>query len=219
MLWTCPPTISTMRIEKIEPSKHKQERVLVYLEGGELLRLTGDALLRFGLQVGMDLSAQDVVELKEAERHYRVRSRGANIASSRMLSKKELTDRLARRGATEEEAADTADWLEELGALDDAAYAAAVARHYSRMGYGKLRVRQELSRRGIDRDLWDGALAEMPDSAETMVALLQSRLRGRTPDAEEGRKLAAMLTRRGFTWQEIRPVLSRFLDGEDLPEE
>ena len=83
----------------------------------------------------------------------------------------------------------------------------------------QLRVRQELSRRGIDRDLWDGALAEMPDSAETMVALLQSRLRGRTPDAEEGRKLAAMLTRRGFTWQEIRPVLSRFLDGEDLPEE
>lgn len=191
----------------------------MYLEGGNLLRLTGDALLRFGLQVGMDLSAQDVVKLKEAERYYRVRSRGANIASSRMLSKKELTDRLARRGATEEEAADTADWLEELGALDDAAYAAAVARHYSRMGYGKLRVRQELSRRGIDRDLWDGALAEMPDSAETMVALLQSRLRGRTPDAEEGRKLAAMLTRRGFTWQEIRPVLSRFLDGEDLPEE
>ena len=191
----------------------------MYLEGDDLLRLTGDALLRFGLQVGMDLSAQDVVELKEAERYYRVRSRGANIASSRMLSKKELTDRLARRGATEEEAADTADWLEELGALDDAAYAAAVARHYSRMGYGKLRVRQELARRGIDRDLWDGALAEMPDSAETMVALLQSRLRGRTPDAEEGRKLAAMLTRRGFTWQEIRPVLSRFLDGEDLPEE
>ena len=191
----------------------------MYLEGGDLLRLTGDALLRFGLQVGMDLSAQDVVELKEAERHYRVRSCGANIASSRMLSKKELTNRLARRGATEEEAADTADWLEELGALDDGAYAAAVARHYSRSGYGKLRVRQELSRRGIDRQLWDTALEEMGCSGEIIEALLQSRMRGRTPDAEEGRKLAAMLTRRGFTWQEIRPVLSRFLDGETLPEE
>ena len=191
----------------------------MYLEGGDLLRLTGDALLRFGLQVGMDLSDEDVVELKEAERHYRVRSRGANIVSSRMVSRKELKDRLERRGATEEEAADTADWLEELGALDDAAYAAAVARHYARMGYGKLRVRQELQRRGIHRDLWDDALAELPDSAETIVALLQSRLRGRTPDAEEGRKLAAMLSRRGFTWQEIRPVLSRFLGGDDLPEE
>ena len=57
------------------------------------------------------------------------------------------------------------------------------------------------------------------DSAETIESLLQSRLRGRTPDRDEGRKLAAMLQRRGFTWQEIRPVLSRFLSGEDLPEE
>ena len=191
----------------------------MFLEGGDLLRLTGDALLRFGLQVGMDLSDEDVVQLKEAAQQYAVRSCGANIVSSRMVSRKELTDKLERRGATEQEAADTADWLEGLGALDDAAYAAAVARHYARMGYGKLRVRQELQRRGIDRDLWDAALEELPDSAETIEALLQSRLRGRTPDRDEGRKLAAMLSRRGFTWQEIRPVLSRFLSGEDLPEE
>jgi len=208
-----------MRIEKIEQSKHKQERVLVFLEGGDLLRLTGDALLRFGLQVGMDLSAEDVVELKEAERRAKVRSRGANIASSRMLSRKELTDRLERWGATEEEADHTADWLEDLGALNDGEYAAAVARHYARMGYGKLRVRQELQRRGIDRALWDEALAQLPDSAETIEALLHSRLKGKTPDSAEGRKLSAMLQRRGFTWQEIRPVLSRFLSGEDLPEE
>ena len=191
----------------------------MYLEGGDLLRLTGDALLRFGLQVGMDLSAEDVVELKEAERHYRVRSQGAGIVSSRMVSRKELTDRLERRGATEEEANDTAVWLEELGALDDGAYAAAVARHYGRMGYGKLRVRQELARRGISRELWDAALEELPESAQTIDALLQSRLKGKTPDRDEGRRLAAMLQRRGFTWQEIRPVLRRFLDGEDLPDE
>ena len=191
----------------------------MFLEGGDLLRLTGDALLRFGLQVGMDLSAEDVVQLKEAERRCSIRSRGASIVSGRMVSKKELTDRLERRGATEQEAADTAEWLEGLGALDDEAYAAAVARHYARMGYGKLRVRQELQRRGIDRALWDAALEELPDSAETIETLLQSRLRGRTPDRDEGRKLAAMLQRRGFTWQEIRPVLNRYLDGEDLPEE
>ena len=191
----------------------------MYLEGGDLLRLTGDALLRFGLQVGMDLSAEDVVELKEAERHYRVRSQGAGIVSSRMVSRKELTDRLERRGATEEEANDTAVWLEELGALDDGAYAAAVARHYGRMGYGKLRVRQELARRGISRELWDAALEELPESAQTIDTLLQSRLKGKTPDRDEGRRLAAMLQRRGFTWQEIRPVLRRFLDGEDLPDE
>ncbi len=191
----------------------------MFLEGGDLLRLTGDALLRFGLRVGMDLSAEDVVQLKEAEHRTAVRSRGAQLVSSRMLSRKELTDRLERRGATEDEAADTADWLEELGALDDAAYAAAVVRHYGHMGYGRLRVRQELQRRGIQRALWDTALEELGRSDEAIEALLRSRLKGRVPERDEGRKLAAMLQRRGFTWQEIRPVLSRFLDGEELPEE
>ena len=35
-----------MRIDRIEKSKHKQERVLVFLEGGDLLRITGAELLR-----------------------------------------------------------------------------------------------------------------------------------------------------------------------------
>ena len=44
-----------MRIDRIEKSKHKQERVLVFLEEGDLLRITGAELLHFGLYQGMDL--------------------------------------------------------------------------------------------------------------------------------------------------------------------
>ena len=60
---------------------------------------------------------------------------------------------------------------------------------------------------------------ELPNSAETIESLLQSRLRGRTPDRDEGRKLAAMLQRRGFSWREIRPVLQEYLSGAELPED
>ena len=55
-----------MRIERIEKSKHKQERVLVFLEGGDLLRITGAELLRFGLYKGMDLPPALVIELQAA---------------------------------------------------------------------------------------------------------------------------------------------------------
>ena len=191
----------------------------MYLESGELLRITGEALLRFGLQTGMDLSEATVVELREVSRRYQMRARGAQLASSRMLSKKELTNRLQRRGATDAEAAETVDWLEELGAVNDEAYAAAIARHYGNGGYGVMRVRQELQRRGIDRELWDDALEELPPPEETIAKVLRGRLKGRVPDRDEGRKLAAMLQRRGFVWQEIRPVLERFLGGEELPED
>ena len=54
-----------MRIERLENSKHKQERVLVYLEDGTLLRITGAELLRFGLYQGLDLPPETLEELKQ----------------------------------------------------------------------------------------------------------------------------------------------------------
>mgnify|MGYP000065565742 CR=1 FL=1 len=41
------------RIERIQPSLHKKDRVLVYLTGGDLLRITPEELLRFGLRPGL----------------------------------------------------------------------------------------------------------------------------------------------------------------------
>ena len=163
-----------MRIDRIEKSKHKQERVLVFLEDETLLRVTGAELLRFGLYKGMDVAPED-------------------------------------------EAAETADWLEGLGAVNDEAYAGVIARHYGTMGYGPARVKQELHRRGIPKELWDGALAQLPPAQDTIRALARAKLRGKSLDTDTSRRLAAYLQRRGFSWNDIRPVLNEL--GQDIDEE
>ena len=205
-----------MRIERIERSKHRQERVLVYLEGGDLLRVTGAELLRFGLYKGMDLTPQLVVELQAAAQKSQLKQTAARMASGRMLSKKEVQRRLTKKGADEEEAAEMADWLESLGAVDDAGYAGAVARHYGAMGYGAGRVRQELMRRGVPKELWDGALAQLPAPEDAIRKFLRAKLRGRDMTADESRRLAAALQRRGFSWNDIRPVLNEW--GQEIDE-
>ena len=93
-----------MRIDRIEKSKHKQERVLVFLEGGDLLRITGAELLRFGLYKGMDLPPELVVELQAAAQKSELKQTAARMASGQMLSKKEVQWRLKKKGATEQEA-------------------------------------------------------------------------------------------------------------------
>ena len=205
-----------MRIERLENSKHKQERVLVYLEDGSILRITGAELLQFGLYQGLDLPPETLAALEAAARRSDTKRRGANMAAGRMLSKKELTSRLTRKGASPEDAADTADWLEGLGAVDDAAYAGAIARHYGAMGCGAGRVRQELHRRGVPRELWDEALAQLPPAADAVRKVVAARLRGRPMTQEDSRKLAAALQRRGFSWNDIRPVLNEW--GQEIDE-
>lgn len=197
------------RIERIQPSLHKKDRVLVYLTGGDLLRITPEELLRFGLRPGQELTEDVLEELRRAAARSQTRQRAAELAAGRMLSRKELSDRLVKKGAAPQEAQETAQWLADLGAVDDAAYAGVIARHYAAMGYGPGRVRQELQRRGVPRDLWEDALAQLPDPEEAIDKFLTAKLRGKTPDRATLQRLSAALQRRGFQWQDIRPALAR----------
>ncbi len=69
----------------------------------------------------------------------------------RALSKKELCRRLIQKGESEEDACAAADWLEEIGALDDLRYAKSVVRHYAGLRYGPAKMRDELYRQGACR--------------------------------------------------------------------
>ena len=205
-----------MKVERIERSKHKQERVLVYLEGGNLLRITESELLRFGLYVGLDISPETVVQLQKSGARSETRVRAANMISARPLSKKELTRRLVQKGSEADDAGAAAAYLENIGALDDAAYAAMLVRHYSAQGCGPARIRDELYRRGVPRELWDEALAQLPPAADAVRKVVAARLRGRPMTQEDSRKLAAALQRRGFSWNDIRPVLNEW--GQEIDE-
>lgn len=183
----------------------------MFLEGvKDPLRITTTELLHFDLHAGMDLPDAVVLQLKKCAGLSDAKARGAEITGRQMLSKRDLKARLMKRGAAENDADAAADWLEELGAVDDDAFAALLARHYGAMGYGRKRVEQELYRRGIAKELWDGALTELPPSEESIRAFLQKKTR--TGDEKERKRLTDALLRRGFSWQEIRAVL------RELPE-
>ena len=61
------------------------------------------------------------------------------------------------------------------------------------------------------------ALALLPEGEEAIERFIRSKCKGKPLDRETQRKLAAALQRRGFSWQEIRPVLNRL--GEEMAEE
>ena len=197
-----------MKIEKIERSKHKQERVLVYLEGGDLLRVTESELLRFGLSIGLDIDDRTVVELQQSGARSETRVRAANMISARPLSRRELVKRLREKGAAESDAEAAADWLEELGALNDAEYAAMLVRHYGGMGYGETKIRDELYRRGVPRELWEDALTGAPDPQETIARVIAQKTKGRALDEKGRKRLSDMLLRRGFAWRDVRAALA-----------
>ena len=141
----------------------------------------------------------------------------AKQLSYRALSTQLLRDKLLGKGHDEEAADYALAWLTERRLLDDAAYAESVVRSYARRGYGAARIRQELTRRGVDRGTAEAALLGYAPEPAQLRALLDKRLRGDVSDRKEIDKAVAALQRRGFSWQEIRDALAEY--GQQLPDE
>ncbi|MDE7262707.1 MAG: recombination regulator RecX [Oscillospiraceae bacterium] len=201
-----------MRIDELKESPHKKGRFLVKLESGSLLRVTEEELLRFSLRAGMELDGETLAALQASAKTSSAKAAAANIIGSRALSKKELTRRLVRKGSGEADAQAAADWLEELGAVNDAGYAASLVRHYGGKGYGPARVREELRRRGVERELWDEAMEEMPEAGEILDQLIQKRCRGDLSDPRERKRTCDALMRRGFSWGEVKAAMGRYTE-------
>ena len=206
-----------MRVERVEASKHKKGRVLVFLGDGACLKITEQELLDFGLRSGDELDEETLKRLKEAAGVSNTRATAADLIGKRAMSRRDLERKLQEKGASETEARYAAEWLEAIGALNDAEYAAALVRHYSRLGYGPARVREKLYEKGVPRELWEDALEELPADGGQVDAFLRSKLRGRTPDEKEKRRLTNALLRRGFPWGEVKSAWRRL--GEEMQED
>ncbi len=201
-----------MRILELKPSRRKKGRFLLKLEDETILRVTEDELLRFSLRPGMELGEEELEALRASAGASAAKAAAANIIGARALSKKELTSRLVKKGTGQADAEAAAGWLEDIGALDDAAYAAALVRHYASKGYGPARVREELRRRGVDRELWDTALEELPEAEDTLDALIRKKCQGDLSDPREKKRLSDALLRRGFSWSDVRAAMARYTD-------
>lgn len=204
-----------MKITRIEPSKHKKDRILVFFEDDSLLKVTEAELLHFALQAGQDVSPETLTELKAAGERSTWKATGAAMTGRRMLSRKEVKERLIKKGAEENEAEETAAWLTSIGAVDDAVYAGVIVRHYAALGYGPGRIRQEFVKRGIAKELWDDALAQLGDPTESIERCIAAKMQ--PGDEKERKKITDALLRRGFSWNDIRSVLNR--RGEEIEEE
>lgn len=224
-----------MRIEKLEPSQHRQGRWLVWLDDASIVRVGEGDVVSLGLYAGKELSGAEGEALMAAGERSRLMERAVGLLAQRPMSRRELLDRLcapprqkrekypydklddgpgpellqAQREALRERAEDVADRLENLGLLNDGEYARTVVRHYAAKGYGPRKIRDELYRRGVPREFWEEAMEEREPDGDQVLALVRRKLRDAEPTRENLKKVSDWLARRGYGWEEISAALDR----------
>lgn len=208
-----------MKIVKLTHSEKVPDAYYAEFEDGSTLRVNVALIADYSLFTGRELDEEEYGALKASTASVSAKARALRILGKRSMSRREITERLVGKGENEETAAETADWLEKIGAVNDEEFAALIVRHYAARGYGVSRIRDELYRRGIPRELWEDALVALPDMDDAAYSLLKSKLGGRIPDKNELKRASDALYRRGFTWDEIKTAVGRYkseLDSELL---
>lgn len=147
--------------------------------------------------------------------------------TGRARTRSELADKLRKRNVPQDIATRLLDRFEEVGLINDAAFAEEwIAQRQAGRGLAKRALAVELKRKGLDAEVAQSALAEIDQDEEIEAAREQVRrklrgMRGLEPE-KATRRLVGMLARKGHSsgvsYRIVREELEAAgLEGVDGP--
>ncbi len=208
-----------MRIELLKTAPDRAGRYFVKFDDDSSMRLYRQTVEDFGLYTGKELSDEDMTALRCAAGQMSAKMRAVRIVSAASVSKRDLEQRLIRKGEDPEQAKEAVAWMEDLRLVDDRNTAESVVHSCIAKGYGLQRAKQALFEKRIPKEFWEDALVDYPDQMEKIEKFLRSRLDGDS-DQKEIKKAIDALLRRGHSYRTIRQALSNIcVDTDEFPEE
>ena len=207
-----------MRVERAEQAGQSTTWLQLTFDDGSRLKAPAFSVAELGAFAGKELTDGELAQLKADAAKARTKERAVRTVAASAVSEKVLQKRLVQKGSSQEDAAETVEWLRELHLLSDADTAAQLVRSAAAKGYGEARIKSILYEKGIPKELWDAALDELPEMDGAIDKFLHQKLDGRAVDEKLVKKTADALLRRGHSWQDIREGLRRYREGLDLEE-
>ena len=203
-----------MRIDSISQSPDRTGRFLVKFSDGSTMKLYRQTVEDFRLYPGMELENLDA--LRESAGSYSAKMRAVRIVSASAVSKRDLENRLVRKGEDPGQAKEAVEWMAELNLVDDRQTARQIVERCIYKGYGLQRAKQALYEKQIPKNLWEEALESYPDQTDAIARFLEQRIKDPSDPKQVKRAIDAAL-RRGHSYGQIKGALEQI--GSEIEEE
>ena len=203
-----------MRIDSISQSPDRTGRFLVKFSDGSTMKLYRQTVEDFRLYPGMELENLDA--LRESAGSYSAKMRAVRIVSASAVSKRDLENRLIRKGEDPGQAKEAVEWMAELNLVDDRQTARQIVERCIYKGYGLQRAKQALYEKQIPKNLWEEALEGYPDQTDAITRFLEQRIKDPSDPKQVKRAIDAAL-RRGHSYGQIKGAREQI--GSEIEEE
>lgn len=194
-----------MKITNIKQQVKRNDRYSVYVDGTYAFSLSEGALLEQGLASGRELSTAELEQLKEASGNDKAYGNALRYAAMRPRSEWEMYTYLQRKKVDEPVANTIVSRLQNIGLLDDLAFARAwVANRHLLKSTSKRRLYVELKQKHVSAAIIDTVLAEDTTDERQILRDLIAKKQHRYPDKQ---KFMQYLVRQGFGYDDIKAVI------------
>jgi regulatory protein len=198
------------KITAIRAGRRRGKRANVFLDGGFAFSLEAEVAIREGLQVGQELSANQIEALTRFDCFHRCLNTAANYLGYRPRSEFELRERLQRRGFDGDSVDAVLAKLKEQGLVDDMAFAQFWRdNRQSFSPRSQWLTKLELRQKGVAADIIDQVVDVADDESAYRAALSKARSLSPSDYQSFRRRLGEYLKRRGFGYGVINHTVER----------
>lgn len=209
------------KITRLVKGKSREKRVKIYLDGRYASTLLAEVVLKEGLKVGMELSADQIEALSGQDRYQRSLNAAVRLLGYRPRSEAEIKQHLQRRGFDIGSTEKALTSLKNQGLVDDTAFARFWIENRESFSPRSRRLTGlELRRKGLSNDIIEQVIGEIDESESAYRAALKKARLPSTADYKDfRRRLSGYLGRRGFGYEVINDTVKRIWQESGSPEQ
>ena len=205
-------------ITKIEVQKNNKDRVNIYVDEEFFAGLDLELVYTLNLSKGQSIDAERMKEIIYKDNISKVKSKALKIINKAEQSEKTLRDKL--KDYDEEIVDIVIEYLKDCKFINDKDFAKRIASSNSNVSkFGKNKIKQNLYKKGIDREYIDEAIEEIDEDVEFENAVYLAEKRYKSVKNDDKRKvyqkLIQHLTYKGFSYDISKRAISHVLDNLD----
>jgi regulatory protein len=213
-----PPRLVGGTITRITPQRDPA-RISLYIDGQFALGVGTQIAEERGLRVGLTLSAPEIAALRDADELGKAVEKALAFLTSRPRSIREVRDRLKEKEVPPDTIEAVMQRLEGWGYIGDEGFARYwIENRTANQPRGKRLLRQELWRKGVERETVDQILDDVEineDGAALELARKRLRQLRALDEQTQRRRLAAFLQRRGYDWPTVKRALDHLFSSRE----
>ncbi len=199
-----------MTVTAVEP--RRKGLSALFIDGEFAMKLSTHTLAENRITAGCELDDEQLHNLVKLSDLHRAKEKALWLISYRDHSSKELLEKLMK-DFCEEASSAAVERMQELGLINDEAFANRFARELHSKHQSPSTIRYKLIQKGVDRDTADSIVEELNiDPVAEIEALVEKKYLKNLSDEKGLRRTFSALQRAGYRYSDIKTVISRYTE-------